>query len=266
VAGRSHNGPMNRTVRDSALLMEALAGPDVRDPASDLQSPASYLDFAHGSIRGARVAVSHNFGYPTPLDPEVLPLLDEAAGLLRQLGCQVTAADPPSLDATDELAPGVWAYSGDHYAGAEAMIPGFWEKHADDLTDYNRPVYDAGRKALAWQYRRILRRNQAYAIQMKEWFRDFDFLISPISGPAPKIGDKREGSRDERAFGFLVAFNIAYNPAASVPLGFHSSGLPMAVQVVGKLGDDVGVLRLSAAMEAERPWTQRWPRLAEEIS
>lgn len=260
--GRSHNGPMTRTVRDSALLMEALAGPHAGDPASELNPPSTYLDLARGNIRGARVAVSHAFGHPLPQDDEVLSMLEQAAGLLRRLGCTVVEADPPSLDADDELKPGVWAYSGDHYAGAEAMIPDFWQKHAGDLTDYIRPVYDAGRNALAWQYRRILRRNQAYAVQMKEWFRNFDFLLSPVAGPAPRVDVTPRRSRDEREFAFLVAFNTSYNPAAAVPFGFHSSGLPLAVQVVGRLGDDVGVLRMSAAIEAEQPWGDRWPPLA----
>ena len=99
---------------------------------------------------------------------------------------------------------------------------------------------------------------------MREWFRDYDFLLSPVSGPAPRLGDRRERNRDEREFGYLVAFNTAYNPAAAVPFGVHSSGLPLAVQVVGRLGDDLGVLRLAAAIEAEQPWGDRWPPLAEE--
>ena len=260
---RSHNGPLTRTVRDAALMMQALAAPDPRDAGSlGLPPVQDWLAFAAGSIRGARVAVSHNFGHTPVPDHEVLGALDQTARLLESLGCKLFQADPPSLEPKDVLEPGVWAYSGDHYAAVEGMIPGFWEKHADDLTDYIRPVYDAGRRALAWQYRRILGRNQAYLNQMREWFRDYDFLLSPVAGIAPKLDrvpDRVEGERD---FGFMVAFNIAQNPAASVPAGFHSSGVPLAVQVVGRLGDDLGVLRVAAALEAARPWGSRWPELA----
>jgi Asp-tRNA(Asn)/Glu-tRNA(Gln) amidotransferase A subunit family amidase len=48
-----------------------------------------------------------------------------------------------------------------------------------------------------------------------------------------------------------------------VPFGFHSSGLPLAVQIVGRSEDDLGVLRMSAALEAERPWSTHWPAIAE---
>lgn len=258
---RSHNGPLTRTVRDSALLMRAIAGPDSGDPNSNLHSVVDYLSFAQGAVAGARVAVSFDFGRDIDLDPLLRGMLEEAVAVVRSFGCEVVEADPPILTEGDELEPGVWAYSGDHYGAAEALIPGFWEKHKDDLTDYARPVYDAGRHALAWQYRRILRRDRAYAEQVRLWFRNYDFLLSPVTGPAPLV--EQVEKRDDRRgrFGFLSPFNHAYNPAAVVPFGAGSDGLPIAVQVVGRLGDDVGVLRLAALFEAARPWAHAWPTL-----
>ena len=259
---RSHNGPLARNVADAALLMQVLAGADPRDPASlNLSAVQDWRAFG-GTVRGARVAVSHDFGFAPQPDGETLAALDQAALLLESLGCEVARADPPSLEPKDELEPGVWAYSGDHYAAVEAMIPNFWDKHADDLTDYIRPVYDAGRRALAWQYRGILRRNQAYLAQVQEWFRPYDFLLSPVSGPPPRLDAPKQRFEGQREHGYLVAFNIAQNPAASVPFGFRADGLPLAIQIAGKLGDDLGVLRLAAAIEAERPWADRWPELA----
>ncbi len=262
--GRSHNGPLSRTVRDSALLLQALAGPHPRDHSSHIGPAPDFLAFSAGSVRGARVAVSHDFGNVPDVDPEVRGAIDEAAALLGDLGCEVVPANPPSPPGPDLLEPGVWAYAGDHYAAAEALVPGFWERHADDLTDYARPIYEAGRRALAWQYRRILSRNALYAAQMKEWFAAYDFLLAPVAGPAPRNDALRPGARGETRPGFLVHFNVAQNPAAAVPFAFHSSGLPLAIQLVGRHGDDVGVLRLAAAIEAQRPWAQRWPPLATE--
>jgi Asp-tRNA(Asn)/Glu-tRNA(Gln) amidotransferase A subunit family amidase len=63
---------------------------------------------------------------------------------------------------------------------------------------------------------------------------------------------------------FTSPFNHTYNPAASIPFGFHSNGLPLAVQIVGRLQDDVGVLRMSAALEQAHPWAHLWPPLVEE--
>src|SRR5207244_418850 len=153
--------------------------------------------------RGARIAVSHNFGFAPEPDGETQDAVDQAALLLEKLGGDMVHADPPSLEPNDELEPGVWAYSGDHYAAAEAMIPNFWEKHADHLPDYIRPVYEAGRRALAWQYRRILRRNQAYLAQVQEWFRPYDFLLSPVSGPPPRLDAPKRRFQGRREHGFL---------------------------------------------------------------
>lgn len=261
---RSHNGPIARTVRDAALLMNALAGPHPADPDSARHAPVDYLAFASGDVRGARVAVSADFGRGIALDADQARMLETARDLLTQLGCTLIEADPPLMSGSDELEPGVWAYSGDHYAAAEALIPNFWERHADDLTDYARPIYDAGRRALAWKYRGIVRRDRAYGEAVRQWFEDYDFLLSPSNPEAPLLDDP--GAADnKRLFSFQVPFNHSYNPAAAVPAGLSSNGLPLSVQIVGRLGDDVGTLRLAGLMEALNPWAQRRPQALDAI-
>ena len=262
--GRSHNGPMTRTVRDSALILQALAGYDPRDAESNLAPVADYFAFASPNPRGLRVAVSYDFGRGFAMDSEALALVREMARFFEDAGCIVVEADPPTIDEPEELEPGVWAYSGDHYAAAEAMIPGFLEKHLDDLSDVARPVYEAGPHAKAWQSRRIVRRNRAYGLRVQEWFRDYDFLLSPEMGPAQRVDAIGLPDRSRPPQSFNTPFNHAYNPAAAIPAGFHSNGLPLAVQVVGRLYDDVGVLRMAAAIERSRPWGHLWPALAEE--
>lgn len=256
---RSHNGPITRTVRDAALLLNAVAGPHPGDPDSYRHPEVDYLGFSKGHARGARVAVSKDFGHSSPLDADQLRIFDQAVAVLKQLGCTLVEDHPPVVTGKDELEPGVWAYSGDHYGAAEAMIPDFFEKHCDDLTDYARPIYEAGRRALAWQYRAILRRDRAYGEAMRQWFLAYDFLLSPCCPVAPS--NEVNETRDDRKgqFGFLAPFNHAYNPAATVPMGFSADGLPLAVQIVGRLGDDVGTLRLASLMEALNPWAQHWP-------
>ncbi len=262
--GRSHNGPMTRTVRDSALILQAIAGRDPRDAESNLPLVNDYFAFANGDLRGLRVAVSYDFGRGFAMDEEALGLVRETARFFEDAGCIVSEADPPTIDEPEELEPGVWAYSGDHYAAAEAMIPNFLEKHLDDLSDVARPVYEAGPHAKAWQYRRIVRRNRAYGQRVQEWFRSYDLLLSPEMGPAQLIDAVRTPDRSRPPQSFNTPFNHAYNPAAAVPAGFHSNGLPLAVQIVGRLYDDIGVLRAAAAIERARPWGHRWPALAEE--
>jgi len=264
--GRSHNGPLTRTVRDSALLLQAIAGADPRDPESNVAPVDNYLAFAQGDVRGLRVAVSYDFGRGFAMDAEALAFVREAASLLAHLGCEIIEADPPTLHEPEELEPGVWAYAGDHYAAAEAILPGFLENHIDELGPHARPIYESGPTAKAWQARRIVRRNRAFGLEMQEWFRDYDFLLSPSIGPAAKIEDIQPRDRSRALVSFTSPFNHTYNPAAAVPFGFHSNGLPLAVQLVGRLRDDVGVLRMSAAIESARPWGQQWPAMASDTS
>ena len=260
--GRSHNGPITRTVRDGALMMQTLAGPHPADGDSSRHPAVDYLSFAAGNVRNAKIAISRDFGRGTVLDADQSRIFAQAVDIVRGLGCRIVEANPPLPAGKDELEPGVWAYSGDHYAAAEALIPDFWAKHADDLTDYARPIYAGGLRALAWQYRGILRRDRAYAERVRQWFGDYDFLLSPCCPVAP-LNDAAEVRDDEKGqFAFMAPFNHAYNPAAAVPVGLSGSGLPLSVQVVGKLGDDVGTLRLAGLMEAVNPWAHRWPPFA----
>lgn len=259
--GRSHNGSMARTVRDGALLMQALSGFDARDPDSSQEPIVDFLALDTALSRGGHVAVSRCIGGVGLNDPSTLHVLNDLTRLLRDLGCEVREDDPPFPAEGNELEPGVWGYSGDHYAAAESLVPGFWEKHADDLTDYARPIYEAGRRALAWQYRRLLQRNQAYRERMVAWFRSYDFVVTPVAEPAPPHVTDVDGPK-QPPYRFLVPFNIARNPAAVVSVRIHSDGLPRAIQIVGRCGDDVGVLRLAAAIEAARPLSDRWPPLA----
>lgn len=263
---RSHNGPITRTVVDSALLMQAIAGPDTRDAGSLRFAAADYLSYGEPLAKRTRVAVSRDLGQNLSLDAVQETMLAQAAELARTLGCVVESADPPAMTEGDQIAPGVWAYSGDHYFAAETLCPDFWALHADDLTDYARPIYEAGQRALAWQYRGILQRNTAYATRMQEWFAGYDYLITPCCGPAPVLADGEV--RDDRRgqFGLLSPFNLTGNPAAAVPFGTSADGLPVSIQIVGRCGDDVGVLRLSALIEANRPWSHRWPEFAKHPS
>jgi len=259
--GRSHNGPITRTVADAALLMQILAKPDPRDADSTAFGPTDFADYGKGGIAGARIAIARHSGDDCGLDDVQRGLLAEASRFLTALGCRVSECDMPVRPGGDELEPGVWAYSGDHFGAAEALIPGFWAKHEADLTDYARPIYAAGQRALAWQYRKILRRNQAFKLAVQQWFADYDYYVGPCCGAAPLGNGTNTPEERLKNLRYLMPLNFSHNPAAAVPFAQSADGLPLAIQIVGKAGGDVAVLGLSAAIEAARPWSDRWPNL-----
>ena len=104
---------------------------------------------------------------------------------------------------------------------------------------------------------------------MKDFFDIYDLLLTPtLAMPAFPIGRyvTRIGARDHNPIWdfspFTAAFNITGNPAATVPCGFSAEGLPIGLQIVGRLGDEVSVLRASAALEETRPWADNRPAMA----
>ena len=258
----THQGPMTRTVRDAALIMQVASGPDVRDPLCMQEEPPNFLDTLEaGPPRGAKVAMSLDYGYLEP-DPEIRQTVLDASGLLRSLGCEIVESDPPRLERPPRDAVMTGA---EEYAYAVSIKPDFGE-HFDDLTIYGRRIIEAGLPVLAWEYMAAARRREAFAAAVRRWFSDFDFFLAPVMTETAPRYDAQRRFDDQRPWpgSYLPLFNISGNPAASLPFGFHSNGLPIAVQIVGRWGDDAGVLRLCAAIEAAQPWADQWPAIASE--
>jgi aspartyl-tRNA(Asn)/glutamyl-tRNA(Gln) amidotransferase subunit A len=258
----SHQGPMTRTVRDAALIMQATSGPHERDDLCLREAPPDFLAAldAPRDWKGTKVGISLDYGY-IDIDPEIRQAVLDAAELLRGFGCELIETTPPRREA----APG----SGDflvaeEVAYGEAILPGFKDR-LDEMTDYARPAIQAGIASQAWQYAQGVRRREHWAAEIHRWFAPFDFFLSPVMGvTAPRcdqpLGLGKPGT--VWAGSFLPIFNASGNPAASIPFGFHSNGLPLAIQIAGRGTDDAGVLQLSAAIEAARPWKDAWPAIA----
>lgn len=235
---RSHNGVLTRTVADATLAFEVLAGRTVR-PGQDLS--------------GLTVGV---------LGDDIDGVVERAVDTLAGRGLRLVSLQPPPVaDIPVELEPGVWAYSSDHYAAAEGLRPGFWEHHADDLTSYARPIYDAGRRAKAWQYRRVLDRTQDYARSIERWLAGVDLVVSPVAPEAPAQPADDVAAGLGPRYPLVSMWNLSGHPAASVPMGAGPDGLPVGVQIIGRRGHDGHVLTAAGHLEQAMPWTDRWPHL-----
>ena len=148
------------------------------------------------------------------------------------------------------------------------------EQHREDLMDYTLEMIDHGETVTGAQYSQALRQADQLRLQMAQFFDEFDILLTPATAatawphrnPPKTVGKARnEGQWAGISYGaipFTMAFNIGWNPAASVPCGFDSKGMPIGLQVVGRLDDDATVLRACAAFEKARPWAQRRPTVS----
>jgi aspartyl-tRNA(Asn)/glutamyl-tRNA(Gln) amidotransferase subunit A len=258
--GLSVVGPITRTVRDAALMMEVIAGRDDRDYFSLPDEGLSYLPLLEKGIEGLRVAWSPDLGYAT-VDPEVLRLTEAAARALGELGCRLEEASPeahnPQESSSTVVGASVATFPGGQMAG--------WE---DEVDAGLARFVERGRNILATDYLRARLANIDYRNQVQAFFDEYDLLLTPTLAVPPfevgsfgprEIAGKRVAPIDWMAFTF--PFNITGQPAASVPCGFTSDGLPVGLQIVGRRFDDGTVLRAAAAFERARPWADRFPPL-----
>lgn len=245
----SHIGPMTRTVRDAALMLQVMCGPDERDLGSLPNDGTDYLAACEGGIRRMRVAWSANLGY-TPVEPEIAQICEAAARhFATTLGCELEAADPGFSDPVDELQI-LWA------SGLAALLqPALpeWEAQMDPgLVELVRlaELYSATDYAIA-----LRTRDQLWEIT-RGFFERYELLLTPTmptaafaAGAPPPAAI---AGRAVHGFGytpFTFPFNLTGQPAISVPCGFTHDGLPVGLQIIGRRYADATVLRAATAFE-----------------
>lgn len=263
-AARSHNGPMARTVADAALMLRALAGPDARDPTSIDHAPEDYVAAVQRpfeALRGLRVAWSVDFGYAA-VDPEVRRLTTTAAERFADFGCQVEAVQPGWDDPRVHAAL-AW------YVSYAARFGERYEERPDWFEASFAEMIEAGRRVTGVDHARTALARTAFYEQVRSFFEPYDLLLTPQmpvgAWPIEQAPETIEGRPTPSMFdrlSFTFPFNLTGQPAASVPCGFTSEGLPVALQIVGRWHADTLVLQAAAACEQAAPWSQTRPALA----
>ena len=256
----SQNGPLSRTVRDSALLLQVLAGHDPRDPTSLREAVPDFVAAVDRDISGLRVAWSPDYGFAA-VDPEVLEVTSKAAQVFQELGCHVDDSDLVMDSPYD-------AYGPIYEATAYASFGRYLESHGDQLTSFARDFIEAGAKVTATDYARALGLIDRLKAQMTDLFEKYDLLLSPtLALPAIPVGEFPEEIAGRPAYPhryfsfhpFTYPINAIGHAAASVPAGFSSDGLPIGLHIVGRRGGEETVIAASAAFERARPWIQHRP-------
>jgi aspartyl-tRNA(Asn)/glutamyl-tRNA(Gln) amidotransferase subunit A len=260
-------GPLARSVKDCAIVLGAVSGVDHADP---LSSPKPVPDFAAGltgDIRGLRIGIVREILHGEGTHPEVMDAMQVAFDVLRSRGAILEETSIPLAK---------WAVPL-QFLSADADVASFFLRNY--LTDrYDR--FDVGtRTRLAASsmvpaviYNRAMRARQIVRAQVIDTLSRFDALVCPTNVMPPrKIEDAREtvGDDDDDMVRRLLLrrislypFSLSNVPALSVPAGFSSAGLPLALQIVGKPFDEATVLNIGHAFETDTPWKDRHPDLA----
>lgn len=262
----SYVTPMTRTVMDTALMLQVMAGPHASDPHSLNRAKQDYVEAARaqGDLSALKVAWRPFLGNKV-VAAEVLDLCAGALGVLSELGAAVFEM-PDDFENPEPL----WLTVNGSYRLAQ------FGHHLKDHRERMDPTLvtqleRAGRYSAEELYRAIFLRTRMYR-QVQGWFEQADVIVTPTLSRtalpieqdffAPIEIDHKPVDTMRRAwYPYTLPFNMTGNPAVSVPCGWDSDGLPVGLQLIGRLGEDALLLRTAALFEQARPWAHRQPPL-----
>jgi amidase len=257
-------GPLTRGVLDSALVYDVIRGAMPGDRFRADEPSSSFVDAvraAEGTVRPLRIGWSTRSavrGFRAEL--EHIHAVHETASLLERLGHHVEEVDPHYPDSTAAFVPQF--FGGVRSEADEVEHPELLERRTREtlrLGAWVRP------RTVEW----AIRQGEKVAAKVNRVFDTHDLLLTPtIASRPPEVGvldgagALRAAWKAQPMIAFTALWNITGNPAAAVPAGFGSDGLPLSVQLVGRPHDEPTVLTVSAQLEQARPWADARPGLA----
>jgi aspartyl-tRNA(Asn)/glutamyl-tRNA(Gln) amidotransferase subunit A len=245
-----HVGPMTRTVRDNALLLEALTAGE--------RGEADYTSQLASGAAGLRVGVPGRYLETLPdFAPDVLAVFEDALNCLRELGADVVPVDVAHLE-TDLVEAVYWTI----------LRSEVFATHRTRLisrpTDYGpllRRRLRLGALVTAEEYLLAQRGRGMLRDGLMNAFAAVDVLATPTSAQPPRTFAAMNRDPDPLGNGLNRVYNLAGVPAISVPAGFNRDGLPIGVQFAGRPFAEAAVYRLAHAYEQANPWHTMHPDL-----
>jgi aspartyl-tRNA(Asn)/glutamyl-tRNA(Gln) amidotransferase subunit A len=244
-------GPITRTVRDAALMLGALAKPDVRDPYSLPDAPRDWLDGIEGGVAGLRVAVLRNPGFDAPVDWDGIAAVEQAAGLLVDSGAEVDEIEP-GLPDVRAIFGRIWGVA---LARLVASIPES-RRHMLDQGLLEVADHAGGATAMEFMESEALRIAAGHA--MARLHQKFDLVLCPTVPNGPPLADALTTDPVQSLWTnwapWTFAFNLTRQPAITIPMGFGANGMPRSVQLAAAQYRDDLVLRAARALELAQPF------------
>lgn len=253
-------GPLTRSVVDSALVYDVLHGALPGDRFRAEGPHTSFAEAARAPMRPLRIAwATKPVTVGVRPHPEHVRAVRDTADLLAGLGHHVEEVDPGYPDPTSAFVPQFFAG-----VASEAEIV----EHPERLERRTRETLRLG----AWVRPRVvewaMRQGEKVAAKANAVFDTHDLLLTPTLAHRPpevgvldRAGTVRASVLAMPMIAYTALWNVTGNPAASVPAGFGSDGLPLAVQLVGRPHDEPTIVTVAAQLEQARPWADRRPML-----
>ncbi len=270
-SGSSVIHALTRSVRDSAALLDATAGPDIGDPYWAPPPRGPYLAEVGTDPGRLRIAFTTRPWSGHPVDPECAAAVSKAARICEGLGHHLEEASPFIDEELHTKARRIIRAANTRVTlEARGKALGR-EPRPDDVETITWMTAEIARTLTAADYAWAIRAAHQIGRVVGRFFTRYDLLLTPtMCHPPPKLGllgmsgDNPDvyWQAHPRAVAFTALFNTAGNPAMSVPLHWSADGLPIGVQFATAFGDEATLFRLAAQLEVAKPWADRRPPLS----
>ncbi len=256
----SHIGPITRTVKDAALMMDALKGPHMMDRYSIPDDGKSYLANVDDLPKKLKIAWTLDFGYTKAIDPVVEKAITASVEKFRQFGWDVS---PVQIKVKNMEATFYTIYTSLFAFDLKPKLKEWADKMDPDVVKMV-----SGEWIPANDFIRAMDQRRKFHDTMLSYFKDFDILATPtVVTTAFELGTMFPGKIAGKSVSptgwmpYTFPFNLTGQPAITVPCGFSPEGLPIGLQLVGKKFDDLLVLQAARAFETATPWHDKRPAL-----
>ena len=258
---RAHYGPLVRYVKDAALMLDVMSGPDDSDKYSLPKQNISYLKALEQKPKKLKIGYSLDLGFVKAIEPDVKECVLNAVKKLESNNSWSVE------EAKIKIKDPYFAVSALLTTGFAYDFKPYLKKWRDDLNPNLVRMIDFAKNINVLELLGAMQeRKKTYEV-MAQYFKNYDILITPTTAcPAfdsgimfpAKINGK--AVRPLGAIPYTIPFNFSGHPAASIPCGWSKEGLPIGMQIVGKRFDEITVLQVSKAFEEIAPWQDKKPQ------
>jgi len=255
-----HVGPLTRSSRDAAIMLEAIAGFDPQDPTSLTASVPDMLTGIGNGVQGLRIGFDRRY-CSDGVEGSTFTAVESVLSIMQQLGAVIVEVEMPIAD------PIAWR----SMAGAEAALAHseWFPSKADEYGPFFREVLENGNKVSGRDYAQGFQNRERYNGLLARAFDEVDVIACPTMADTAHIAPPAELYKSlpevmalstHNIFLFTAGFDFSGSPTISLPCGFSPEGLPYSVQFVGKHLSEAQLCQIGHAYEQETAWHQQHPQ------
>lgn len=260
---------VSRSVRDSAALLDLIAGPDLGDPYVAPAQERDYLEAVTQRPSKLRIAFTTQSMNGHSIDPDCQAAVLETAKLCEALGHEVVEAVPPiDVEQFTNAFTVMWAAGCAWSVKGIALLKGQEKPQPEEYEPLTWAMYEMGERFSAADYLLAVQSVQQMARTMAHFLNGFEAWLTPVTAEPPLPLGSFDPQPDNPLAGFqrAVAYipytpiaNATGQPAMSVPLYWNGDNLPIGSHFIGRFGDEFTLFQLAAQLEEAQPWAGKRP-------